>query len=150
MKVRIEIDDSLKEIEVIIKCPSINENVSLIEQKIRDASTGSPNIIFYKDDKEYYLELGNILFFETEENNTYAHTRDNAYITRYRLYELEEMLAKNFIRVSKSTIVNIHHILSMSISFGTSYVLEFNKSHKQVYVSRRYKKALKQRLEERN
>ena len=149
MKVRIDIDDSLTETEVIIKCRRLDETVGLIEQKILDITKGASNIIFYKDDKEYYLELHDILFFETEQSNTYAHTNSAAYITKFRLYELEEILFNNFVRVSKSTIVNINHILAMSSSFGTSYALEFNKSHKQVYVSRRYKKILKQRLEER-
>ena len=150
MKVRIDVDNSLTETEIIIKCSSVDDNVKLIKTKIQEATREMPNIIFYKDGKEYYLETQSILFFETEDSSTYAHTKDNAYMTRYRLYELEEILHKNFIRVSKSTIVNVNHILSLSSSFGTSFVLEFNKSHKQVFVSRRYKKILKERLEERN
>ena len=149
MKVRIEFDDSLTEPEVIIRCRRLDETVHLIEQNILDITKNQINILFYKDDKEYYLEVTDILFFETEDSNTYAHTRDSAYITKHRLYELEDILSLNFVRVSKSTIVNINHILAMSSSFGTSYALEFNKTHKQVYVSRRYKKILKERLEER-
>ena len=149
MRVKVEIDEALTDIEVVIKCPKINESVNLISQKLLDISPEVPNILFYKDDKEYYLEVNEMLFFETEDSNTYAHTKGSAYMTKYRLYELEEILPKYFVRVSKSTIVNVNHILAMSSSFGTSYALEFNKTHKQVYVSRRYKKILKERLEER-
>jgi len=148
MKIRLEIDESLTEAEIIIKGSCV-ENVSNIHKKVLDITKSTPNIIFYKDNKEYYLDPGEIHFFETEHNNTYAHTKDDSFLVKYRLYELEEILSKNFVRISKSTIANIKHILAISKSFGTSYSLEFNKSHKQVYASRRYVKSLKLRLEER-
>lgn len=149
MKVRIDIDKSLTEDEVIIKCREVNEVVNQIQKKLVDITEGAPFIIFYQGNKEYYLNPNQILFFETENNNTHAHTGNDSYLAKYRLYELEEILPKSFVRISKSTIVNIKHVLSISSSFGTSHLIEFNKSHKQVYISRRYLKILKDRLEER-
>ena len=149
MKVRLELDESLTEEEIIIKCIIINETINQIQKRILDITKGAPNVIFYKDNKEYYLEIKDILFFETEDNNTYAHTKDASYIAKYRLYELEEVLPNYFVRISKGAIVNINQILAISSSFGTSNLIEFNKSHKQVYVSRRYLKSLRYRLKER-
>jgi len=149
MKVRIDIDESLTEEEIIIRCPSINDNINDIQKRLLDITKSAPNIIFYKDNKEYYLDIADILFYEILDNSCYAHTNDEVFLAKYRLYELEEMLPLNFIRISKSTIVNTKHILSISSSFGTSTLIEFNKSHKQVYVSRRYIRTLKERLEER-
>ena len=60
-----------------------------------------------KGSTEYYVPLDEILFFETEEGVIHAHTRDDIYQTGYRLYELEDMLPGVFMRVSKSTIVNM-------------------------------------------
>ena len=148
MKVRLDIDKSLKEDEIIIKSSNIN-NVNLIHKRILNITALTPNIVFYKNNKEYYLETKDVIFFETEDSNTYAHTKDETFLVKYRLYELEDILSKNFVRISKSTIVNINHILSISTSFGSSYSIEFNKSHKQVYVSRRYLKILRYGLEER-
>jgi len=149
MKVKIDIDESLSEEEVIIRCQSINETVNKIQKRILDITKCTPLIIFYKDNKEYYLEINDILFFEVLDNNIYAHTKDASYQVKYRLYELENMLPNNFGRISKSTIININHILSISSSFGSSSLIEFHKSHKQVYLSRRYNKLLRYRLEER-
>ena len=149
MRVKIDIDESLTEAEIIIRYPRLNDEVNRLGQRILDITKGAPNIIFYKDNKEYYLEVSNILFFETEDNNTYAHTKDMAYLVKYRLYELEELLSRSFVRISKGAIVNINHILAISSSFGTSNLIEFNRSHKQVYISRRYLKLLRYRLEER-
>ena len=149
MKVRIVLDKDLIEEEVIIKCNKMTPMIKKLQENLLEAIQTTPLIVFYKAHKEYYLELSTILFFETDGNNTYAHPRQDAYITKKRLYELEELLPKSFIRISKSTIVNTTHILSLSNSFGSSTLVEFEQSHKQVYVSRRYLKSLKQRLEER-
>lgn len=68
---------------------------------------------------------------------------------KYRLYELEEILPKYFVRVSKSTILNVNQVYSIDKNITSSSIIKFSKSYKQVYVSRNYYKILKQRLEER-
>lgn len=148
MKVKIEIDRDLIEDEVIIRCQSLNDEIQRIERSIHDVKS-KPRIRFYQKDIEYYISLDEILFFETEGNLMIAHTRNDVYQVKRRLYELEELLPSYFIRVSKSTILNIHHIYSITKNITASSIVEFNKSHKQVYVSRMYYKILEQRLEER-
>ena len=149
MKVRLEIDESLTEEDIIIRCKNINEDMKRIESMILDITKCTPLIIFYKDNKEYYLDLNDVLFFETSDYSIYSHTKDDIYLIKYRLYELENILPRNFMRISKGAIANVNQILSISSSFGSSYLVEFNKSHKQVYVSRRYIKFLKNGLGER-
>lgn len=148
MKVRIELDNSIEENEVIIKCKQLDEIVQKIQKSISDI-TSFPKLTFYKDDIEYYLPLNKILFFETSENNIQAHTINEVYKIKYRLYELEEILPVNFVRVSKSTILNVNHVYSIDRNITSSSIIEFYKSYKQVYVSRNYYKVLKQRLNER-
>lgn len=148
MKIRIEIDENLVEEEVIIKCQKLNKDIQKIQQSITEASM-IPKFTFWKENIEYYLPLETILFFETEGNMISAHTADNVYQIKYRLYELEEILPKNFIRVSKSTILNINHIYSIDRNLTSSSIVQFNQNHKQVYVSRNYYKLLRNRLEER-
>lgn len=104
--------------------------------------------MLYKGNVEYYISLDNILFFETMDNCISAHTVNNVYETTYRLYELEELLPGYFMRVSKSTILNLNHIYSISRNLTASSEVQFNNTHKQVYVSRYYYKSLKCRLEE--
>lgn len=69
------------------------------------------------------------------------------YQTKYKLYELEEMLPGYFMRISKSSILNIRKIFSLTKSIS-SCVVEFADSPKQVYVSRYYYKPLKEKLGE--
>lgn len=148
MKVRIEIDDSLEEDEVTIKCKELNQTIKKVQQSISNISQ-MPKLIFYKNDIEYYLNLNDILFFETSENSVEAHTEKEIYKIKYRLYELEEILPNNFVRISKSTILNVNQIYSINRNLTSSSLVQFYKSYKQVYVSRNYNKMLKQRLEER-
>ena len=97
---------------------------------------------------EYYLSPESVLFFETSGNIINAHTQSDLYQVKNRLYELEEILPHSFIRVSKSTILNVSHIYSLEKNITSSSIVRFNGSHKQVYVSRNYYKVLKQRIDE--
>ena len=148
MKIRIEIDENLIEDEVVIHCASINEEVTKVQKAISEVVNASQKLVFYKDATEYYLELDEILFFETDESGISAHTRKDVYQTKYKLYELEDLLPGFFMRVSKSTILNTRHIYSINRNLTASSVVAFNGTHKQVYVSRYYYKPLVSKLEE--
>ena len=150
MKINIEIVENQDEDEIIIKCKQITKAIQKIHKSIIENSSMTPKLIFYKKNEEYYLELEKIYFFETSGECVYAHTADDVYRIRLRLYELEDILPHYFIRVSKSTILNIQHILSISRNLTSASLIEFNKSHKQVYVSRLYYKSLRLRLNERS
>ena len=146
MKIRIEVDNKINEDEVIIRCSELNEDVKNIQIMFNDMMLHKKRIIFYRGDTEYYLSLEEILFFETEENGICAHTIDNIYNVKYKLYELEEFLPGYFMRVSKSTILNTNHIYAITRSLSSASKVEFQNTHKQVYVSRYYYKPLKIKL----
>lgn len=148
MKIRIEIDENLIEDEVVIHCASINEEVTKVQKAISEVINASQKLVFYKDATEYYLELDEILFFETDESGISAHTKKDVYQTKYKLYELEDLLPGFFMRVSKSTILNTRHIYSINRNLTASSVVAFAGTHKQVYVSRYYYKPLISKLEE--
>ena len=139
-------DDKVKEDEVIIRCSELNENVTNIQAMLKEMLSHSKRVTFYRGETEYYLSLEEILFFETEESGICAHTADNIYNVKYKLYELEEVLPGYFMRVSKSTILNTNHIYSITHSLSSSSRVEFQNTHKQVYVSRYYYKPLKIKL----
>lgn len=146
MKIRIEVDNQIKENEVIIKCNELSEEIENIQIMLEDMIYLKKHITFYKGGSEYNIYLKEILFFNTEENGICAHTIDNIYNVKYKLYELEELLPGCFIRVSKSTILNVNHIYSITHSLSSSSKVEFKNTHKQVYVSRYYYKPLKIKL----
>ncbi len=148
MKIRIEVDDKIDE-EVIIRCKSITGEITKIQQAISDALVAEQSFLFYQGEKECYISLDEILFFETEAGHINAHTRDQIYQVKYKLYELEEMLPSSFVRVAKSTILNSNHIHSITKNLTGASEVEFIGSYKHIYVSRGYYKALKERLDDR-
>lgn len=146
MRIRVEVDNNISEDEVIIKCCELSEEVQDIHNMLDEFLLNKKHIIFYRGDTEYYIELNEILFFETEKNGICAHTIDNIYNVKYKLYELEEFLPRYFMRVSKSTILNTNRIYSITRSLTSSSKVEFQNTHKQVYVSRYYYGPLKIKL----
>lgn len=148
MKVRIEIEETLQEEEVIIRCSRMDEQIMRIQAAVMEHAGGRQHIALKNGDTEYYLPLEDVLFFETENKTVFAHTRDKMLETEYKLYELEELLPGSFMRISKSAIVNLEPIYSITRNLTASSVVEFVHSHKQVYVSRNYYKPLVERLAE--
>ena len=146
MKVRIELDPQMDEPEMIIRAPRLTEEVARLQQLILEQKR-TP-LTFYKDRSEYFVDVSEILFFETDGEKIYGHTREEAYEVRQKLYELEEILPIAFCRISKSTIVNAKQIYSIEKSFSGTSTVNFYQTHKQVHVSRHYYQLLKERLKE--
>ena len=146
MKVRIELDPQMDEPEMIIRAPRLTEDVARLHQLILEQKM-TP-LTLYKDRSEYFVDVSEILFFETDGEKIYGHTKEEAYEVRQKLYELEEILPIAFCRISKSTIVNTKQIYSIEKSFSGTSTVNFYQTHKQVHVSRHYYQLLKERLKE--
>ena len=147
MKLRIEVTDGLSEDEVIIRCGRVDDSVQKLQAYIQSIS--APKLVFYKGVQEYYLSLDEVLFFETDGEQVFAHTKNDAFRVKFRLYELEEILPLSFQRAAKGTIVNTTHIYAISRNLTASSQVKFAGTHKQIYVSRHYYGLLKQKMNER-
>lgn len=148
MKIKIEIDDGLAEEEIVIRCKSLNEDVISIQKRITDAVNSRMQLEVTRGEKEYYITIDEILFFETDSSGVVVHTANQIYETKYRLYELEDLLPGNFIRVSKSTILNSARVRAIHKNITGASEVEFNGTTKKVFVSRNYLKLLLEKLEE--
>ena len=146
MRVKIEIETGLEEAEVIIRCGQLDDSVVNLQNYIAQISGGERNLCLTRGDTEYYVPVKEIYFFETEGKVIQAHTAGNIFETPYKLYELEEQLPGGFMRISKSTIVNLDYIYSITRNLTASSVVEFAGSNKKALVSRSYYKALTERL----
>ncbi|KXT70743.1 LytTR family DNA-binding domain-containing protein [Streptococcus cristatus] len=146
MKVRIELDDRLADTELVIRVSRIDERIQKIQDALNEAT--APAILFYKENSEYFVDLAEILFFETDGTKIFAHARNDAYEVKLKLYELEELLPRYFCRISKSTIANARAIYSLEKSFSGTSSVQFSETHKKVHVSRHYYQLLKEKLSE--
>ena len=147
LKLRIEVVDEVLEDEVIIRCGSIDENVRKLQAFVKSLS--QPKLTFYKGTQEYYLPLEQVLFFETENEQIFAHTGKDAFLVKYKLYELEDILPRSFVRVAKGTIVNTSRIFALNRNIASSSQINFSGTEKHIYVSRHYFKSLKEKMRER-
>lgn len=149
MKLRIEFIPAENDEEIVIKCHSLDENVKKQCAAIEALIQSLPAIIYKKRDQEFYLPSSKILFFETDGEDVIAHTANDIFNVNHRLYQLEDILPPEFMRISKSTIANTSQILSLSKTLTSSVLVSFFNTHKQVYVSKFYYKELKRKLSQR-
>ncbi|MDD6202167.1 MAG: LytTR family DNA-binding domain-containing protein [Lachnospiraceae bacterium] len=148
MKIKIDIDAGIQEEEIIIRCQELTPEIAKMQSVLSEVLNRKANIAFYKGDTRIYLPVEEILFFETESDGIRAHTADDCFEIKYRLYELEELLPRYFMRVSKSTILNTKRIFSIDRNLYASSTVTFRHTHKQVFVSRHYYKMLIEKLDE--
>lgn len=62
MRIRIELDDTLSDIEVIIRSPKLSADITRLQEILQQAQ--QPPLIFYKGTSEYFIALDDILFLK--------------------------------------------------------------------------------------
>ncbi len=143
-RVKIEIDPNMEGCEVTIRCAEIDENVARIQKLLKEA--GEQHISFFKDEKEFFFPLADILFFEAEEGSVRAHTETESFEVRSKLYELEESLPSFFLRISKSAILNVKKVYSITKNLPGARKVELMGTHKTAYCSRNYYRSLMEKM----
>ena len=148
MKINIDVDESLEQDSITIHCREITEEILELQRRLAGNSSSSLRVSAYQDDVEHFLELKSIIFMESQGNYILIHTSKDIYKTRQKLYELEELLPRDFIRVSKSTIVNTVRISAIKKNITGASEISFGNSSKVAYASRNYIKALIEIMDE--
>ena len=143
MKITVEEHPGLAETEVVIRCGRMDDRVSRLLEllKLSDARlTGE------RDGQTYVLEEDAVLYIDTADRDTFLYTADGVYESRLRLYELEEQLTpRDFLRVSKSAIVNFGQVRSLRPDFGGRMLLTMSNGE-VVVANRQYVPAIKAKL----
>lgn len=129
--------------EVIINYLEMNETIKDI---ITCVNGKERRIGGWKDDREYLIPIGDILYAESVDRGTFAYTLEAVYKISFILNKIEQEFAyRGFFRCSKSMVINIHMIDELkSESGGRIDALLLNGEH--VMISRRYAKALRRVL----
>ena len=103
------------------------------------------NINGYLDKDIVPLKLEKISRFYSEDDKCYASVDSKTYQIRKRLYQIEEILPSYFIRINKSSIININFIKRFNTSWTANVFVELKDGVKD-YISRRQLKNVKERL----
>ncbi len=132
-----------EEDEIIVKCSFLDDDLTLLLNQLKN---GSSKLNFNKDNKIVLVEKKDILFFESVDDKVFAYTQDDALETKFKLYELEQILpAKTFFRANKAVIVNVNKIKSLSPAFGGRFEAVLKNGYR-VIISRNYVPKLKELL----
>jgi len=141
MKFSLFIDENHDE-EVIVYVHSINKTVEQIKAVLEESSA---ELIGYKDKLSVIVDLDTIVCFSVENNRVYAITTSDKLYLKNRLYQLEQKLPNNFIKINQSCIANIKQIKCFDSSISGTLLVKFKNGFED-YVSRRQIKFVKERL----
>lgn len=141
MKYKLIIDES-KEEEIVITCHQKREIFDQIEQLITKLDS---SLIGYENEDIVMLDYNDVHCFVSENNKVYALTNKHKYLIKKRLYQIEEVLDLNFVRINQSCIANIKQIKKFSASFDGFLQVHFKNGYTD-YVSRRELKKVKERV----
>lgn len=146
-----------EEEEAIIKCSSVTPKLlelinELKSQSEEETVRGVPGVQTVQKLKVYLngdihlIAPADIYYFEYVDQKVFAYGKTKVYESKSKLYELEEQLAKTeFIRVSKSCILNLNKIGSLAPSLGGRFEARL-KNGEKVIISRQYVNVLKEVL----
>ena len=99
-----------------------------------------------RDGKRFEVPVVDLFYAESVDDRVFLYTAGDNYEIRMKLYELESALqGKNFLRVSKSMLVNLMKISSVRPALNGRFSALL-KNGEEVIISRKYVPALKQIL----
>ena len=145
MKVRLDIDKQYAEEQIFIEAPTLSPRV----QKVKDfvQSLDQKETLKGKfQDQVFLIEIQKIQRIYIENRKVLAETDSRFYALDIRLYQAVEILPASFIQISQSEIVNIDAISHLKLT-SNGLIEIYLKNDSFTYSSRRYLKAIKEKLE---
>lgn len=148
LKVEVILSKEDTEPRVCIYTSEISDELQMVIASLTSKEiTRQSSIIGTLDDVEYVLKLSDVYYFEANSNTIIAVHKDNRYKLKLRLYEVEQLVPANqFMRVSKSIVVNMEKIYTIERSFGSPYLITLQDNMGKILASSQYIKLLKERI----
>lgn len=141
MKFSLNIDKNHEE-EVIIYA---HENRPVFKEIERILLNSEANLIGYEADSMIVLPLSDTACFISQNDKVFALVDDHKYLVKKRLYQIAELLDRNYIKLNQSCIANIRQIRKFTVSLDGSLEVVFRNGYRD-YVSRRELKNVKERM----
>lgn len=139
MDIRI-VEHKENNIQIIIKCKQVDSEVIRLKSHIELFDN---KLSAKKDNELHFINSSEILYFDSVDNRTFLYTADDVMEINQRLYELENILSdKDFVRISKSQIVNINKIQSLKPELNRT-ILATMCNKEQLSISRKYVKTIR-------
>lgn len=145
MKVNLFVSKDVEEPYAEIHTNELNENITKA-MSILENDESNELLAVKKDSDIALLEYDDIFMFRVENKQVNVFTKDYDYIIKKPLYQIEENLNSDFVRISKTTIVNLKKIKRVAPSLRVMMFIELKNGLKD-NISRKYLPNFKQALD---
>ena len=144
MKITIETPKPGEEDEIIVRCASLDDKFMKLIYSLKAEQDNK--LTGYMDDKIVKLTPKDIFYFESVDNKVFAYLSKGVYEVHKKLYEIEEeYFYTDFLRISKSAIVNVAKIAYIRPIFNGRFEAKM-KNDEKIIISRQYVLDLKKKL----
>ena len=111
MKISINVEEEIKDIEVVISCSRLTPEIEKVLATLRMMER---QLLVKKGEETYILDVSKVIYLESVDRRTFVYTRENVYESGFKLYELEQQLEEcGFFRASKSCVAALRYIRSL-------------------------------------
>ena len=142
MKIIIEKPHDGEEEQIIVKCHNISPELF----NALNAMKAQGNLLIATVGNEIHrVNPVDILYIETVDNKTFLYCYGNVYESKQKLYELEALNLNDFLRISKSSIVNLSKIKAIAPALSGRFEAVL-LNNERIIISRQYVGALKKNL----
>lgn len=136
-----DIEEPHADIHTNVLTDNVSKAISILEN---EESTGM--FAVKKGSDIALLELNEIYMFRVEQKQVKVYTQNNEYQVKKALYQVEETLTGDFVRISKSAIVNLKKIERVAPSLKGMMFIELKNGLKD-NISRKYLPEFKKALD---
>ena len=152
MKVDLFISRDIKEPYAEIHSDSLTDNIQkamdlLENDDVEEEYDGNSSILAVKKGQDIVLlDFKDIYMIRVEDKQTKVYTENRNYLVKKPLYQIEENLNSDFVRISKSVIVNLRKIERVAPSLRGMMFIELKNGLKD-NISRKYLSDFKKALD---
>lgn len=144
MKVKIELQENTIEPYAVIYTETVTPEIAKIVEMLGNEKKEA-FMVLEQDEKFVVVRPEELYMARYEQQKVVLYAEKQQYLTKNRLYEVEEQLGNQFMRISKTTLINLHQIESVEPSFSGTMYLKLKNGCKD-YISRKYLPAFKKYL----
>ena len=144
LKVRFERDNTLNDIEVIVRA---NEENAQVKELIESLMSREPEklTLLDKNGNSCVVDERDIVFLSADGKQVSVTAKSGIYFAKQSLQSIEEILNRDFLRVSRFEIINLKLVSKYDFTVGGTLRIEF-KNGMETWASRRYIPQIRERL----
>ncbi|MBQ2831458.1 LytTR family DNA-binding domain-containing protein [Methanobrevibacter sp.] len=145
MKVNLFVSRDVEEPYADIHTNELTDNITKA-MSILESDDANDMLAVKKGSDIALLEFGDVYMFRVENKQVKVYTDNREYLIKKPLYQVEESLGSDFVRISKTTIVNLKKVERVAPSLKGMMFIQLKNGLKD-NISRKYLPDFKQALD---